>query len=97
MGFEKVYFNIGSLTSPEVDVLAEWLEPHQSDDGARGCRACHAEDGLEEVALLAVLNGVQCRAQPERRDAESLEVRPQHIVEAGPSSEETHGVAMIAG
>jgi len=29
MGFERVYFNIGSLTAAEIDVLSDWIEPDE--------------------------------------------------------------------
>lgn len=29
LGFERTYFNIGSLTAEEVAVLADWVRPHQ--------------------------------------------------------------------
>jgi 2-iminoacetate synthase len=30
LGFQKVYFNIGSLLPDEIEVLADWLEPHRT-------------------------------------------------------------------
>jgi hypothetical protein len=51
---------------------------------------------LEKVALLAVMDRVQRRAQPERGDVKSLEVFSEHVLEPGPAAEETHGGAMIA-
>jgi len=103
---ERLVVRIADGSDPErrlagrdrpVDLTVdERLELHQRDDRARGRRAGDAEDGLEDVPLLAVVDRVQRGAQPKRRDSESLQVRAERILEPGPSAEETHGAAMIA-
>jgi 2-iminoacetate synthase len=30
MGFERIYYNIGSMTEQEIEVIAEWLEPGEA-------------------------------------------------------------------